>query len=65
MNSLMESSFYRKEGTILWIMYTVFFLMGYWYGYDKSGWKFPLIMFIIMILSKLLFGKKHEKRNVV
>ena len=31
-NKLVEASFYKKEGFMLWVMYYIFFSLGYLYG---------------------------------
>jgi len=44
-NKLVEASFYRKEGCMLWFMYGAFFFAGYWTR-TKGDWLFPLEVFL-------------------
>ena len=60
-NRLVKASFYKKEGSILWIMYCIFFSIGYLYGNAKMGIGFPLIFFGIMLLIIFIVGKPSKE----
>jgi len=59
-NRLVKASFYKKEGTMLWIMYFLFFIIGYFYGRRFDYVWDVCILFVIMLIIIIIFGKKEE-----
>lgn len=60
-NRLVKAYFYRKEGFILWIMYFIFFIVGYFAGKKNEKLWWIILIFSLSALSILIFGKKEKK----
>ncbi len=62
-NRLVKASFYKKEGSMIWIMYSIFFFVGYYGGYTKKPLIEPLILFVILLIVIIIFGKREGKKK--
>ncbi len=59
-NKLVEASFYKKEGAMLWGMYLAFFMVGYFYGHDRQELMPAILLFVVVLIALLVFGKKQS-----
>ncbi len=61
-NRLVEASFYKKEGFYLWLMYYIFFSVGWLMGSGGDRfWEYS-IFFIVMLFVVVIFGKEEAKK---
>ena len=62
-NKLVEASFYKKEGAMLWIMYFLFFIVGYYYGKKFDYIWDVCIFFVIMLVVVIILGKENQPKE--